>query len=102
MLKYFLLIAIHLYWLMFPRPLRRKCIFKCSCSHYVYNIANEYGFIEGCKSLYKRYKLCRYDYQIILYKNKFGIQLNDGSFLTRDQISEYIISKYPTYFIDQS
>jgi putative component of membrane protein insertase Oxa1/YidC/SpoIIIJ protein YidD len=62
-MKYLLLLLIRLYWLL-PKAWRRRCIFKCTCSHYVFQITRQYGFIAGIKALRKRYKQCRPGYNL--------------------------------------
>jgi putative component of membrane protein insertase Oxa1/YidC/SpoIIIJ protein YidD len=57
-MKYILMAAIQLYWLM-PKAARRKCIFKKTCSHYVYDAAKEKGIEAGLMALKQRYRQCR-------------------------------------------
>ena len=57
-MKYLLLLAIRIYWLI-PKSSRRRCIFKCNCSRYVYNITRKKGLVAGIKALSKRFRQCR-------------------------------------------
>lgn len=45
-----------MYWLLVPKHKRRKCLFKKSCSNYVYDITKSEGFISGLKAL--RFRMC--------------------------------------------
>lgn len=66
-MKHLLLIAIHLYWKLIPVKNRRRCIFKKSCSHYVFDIAKEQGFWEGIRAFHFRFQNCRSGFA--LFKN---------------------------------
>ncbi|HVW96607.1 MAG TPA: membrane protein insertion efficiency factor YidD [Mucilaginibacter sp.] len=52
---------IRIYWLL-PSGWRRGCVFKESCSRYVYRITTEQGFGAGMRALQKRYRCCRPGY----------------------------------------
>jgi len=84
-MKYILLIIIRLYWLI-PCTYRRKCIFKESCSHYVYKNTHKRGIIGGIKSLRQRVYTCRQPQGFI--ETKDGQQLvilADGNTIQREQ-----------------
>jgi putative component of membrane protein insertase Oxa1/YidC/SpoIIIJ protein YidD len=65
-MKYLILLTIRLHWLL-PKNKRRKCIFKKSCSNYVFEATRESGFLEELKAFYFRYKNCRGGFEI--FKN---------------------------------
>jgi len=86
-MKYILLVIIRLYWLI-PCKYRRKCIFKESCSRYVYRNTQERGIIGGMQSLKKRVCTCRNPKG--LFETKDGQQLiilADGSTILRRETS---------------
>jgi len=60
-----LLWLIKSYWLLIPPKKRNKCLFKKSCSNYVFDISKEEGMIKGLKALRYRFKHCRSGYYII-------------------------------------
>lgn len=60
-----LLFFIKMYWFLIPANKRKKCLFKKSCSHYVFDITKEDGITKGLKALNFRFKHCRPDYYII-------------------------------------
>jgi putative component of membrane protein insertase Oxa1/YidC/SpoIIIJ protein YidD len=66
-MKYIILLLIRSYWFLKPKYRKPRCIFKKSCSHYVFEITNEKGFLKGLKALHFRYKNCRYGYEF--FKN---------------------------------
>jgi uncharacterized protein len=57
-MRYLLLLVIQIYWRIIPPGERRSCIFRCSCSTFVYNIAKEQGFGPGMRALSYRIKNC--------------------------------------------
>lgn len=63
-MKYFLLASIKIYWLLIPISKRRKCLFKISCSNYVYSKTKHEGLISGIKALMFRVKNCNPNYYI--------------------------------------
>ncbi|QQX77230.1 membrane protein insertion efficiency factor YidD [Aequorivita iocasae] len=64
MIKAILILIIKCYWLIIPRSSRRKCLFKVSCSHYVYQQTKINGH-AGLRALLFRIKNCNPSYQII-------------------------------------
>lgn len=90
-MKWALLIAIKFYWIIFPEKKRRTCIFKESCSHYVYLHAEEGGFFEGFKALKLRLKQCKKGYQIYSGLQGFEMELADGTILKEDKIATKLL-----------
>lgn len=64
-MNFFLIWAIKGYWFLIPPKKRNKCLFKKSCSHYVFDIAKKNGLIKGLKALHYRFKHCRSGYYLI-------------------------------------
>ena len=64
-MKVLLLILIKTYWLLIPKSKRRKCLFKESCSNYVYEKTKREGLISGVKALKFRIKNCNSNYNLI-------------------------------------
>lgn len=62
-----LLFLIKIYWFIKPKNKKASCIFKKSCSNYVYETTKNKGLIAGLKSLKFRVKNCSYGFE--LYKN---------------------------------
>lgn len=72
-MKYLILFVIQMYWKFIPQSKRKKCIFKKSCSNYVFEETSEKGFINGLKAFQFRYKNCRGNFEI--FKNPVNDQL---------------------------
>jgi putative component of membrane protein insertase Oxa1/YidC/SpoIIIJ protein YidD len=64
-MKAFLLIIIKSYWILIPESKPRKCLFKKSCSNYVYEKTKTEGLISGVKALKFRIKNCNSNYNLI-------------------------------------
>ncbi len=69
-MKFILISLIKLYWLLIPKHKRRKCLFKKSCSSYVYDVTKTYGLISGLKALKFRINNCNPQYRIIEVKGE--------------------------------
>jgi putative component of membrane protein insertase Oxa1/YidC/SpoIIIJ protein YidD len=100
-MKQLLLITIKLYWKFIPEDKRRTCLFKESCSNYVFRHANEHGFLKGIFAFKNRLKKCRGGYELYTGENGFEMRLADGSVILEDEISynimEPIYKKIETY-----
>jgi uncharacterized protein len=90
-MNWVLLILIELYWKIFPPSMRRSCLFKETCSHYVYRQTREFGFFCGIKALRTRMKKCRKGYQLYTGNKGLEIKLVDGSILCEDEISPNLL-----------
>jgi putative component of membrane protein insertase Oxa1/YidC/SpoIIIJ protein YidD len=90
-MKFLILIVIKLYWMVFPEKRRRFCLFKETCSHYVYRHTAEGGFFKGTSALLRRFKKCRKGYQVYSSHTGFEMELADGSFLKEDEIAPRIL-----------
>lgn len=91
-MRYVLLAAIRAYWLLWPRHRNRGCIYRETCSHHVYRIAIEEGFVAGVNALLHRVRTCRPGYRPSSDASGLGLILNDGSFLPMALAAESIMS----------
>lgn len=91
-MKRLLIGAIKIYWKLVPAERRRKCLFKESCSIYVYKIAKAKGAIAGISALKRRFKQCRPGYKKIdLEDGSVFFLLIDGTIVESFQIkNEYL------------
>lgn len=100
-MKLILLGIIRLYWIIFPKYKRRSCVFKETCSNYVYRITIEKGFFNGLFALKKRIHQCRPGYTI--YKDEkndcFELYLKDGSIIRDDIISPNLLPPFNYSYI---
>ena len=86
-MKFTFLFLIKLYWKVIPERKRRNCLFKETCSHYVYRTTVEDGFFEGVGALRQRIKKCRKGFQLYSSLSGFEIELADGSVIKEEEIS---------------
>ncbi len=95
-MKYTFLVIIRLYWLLIPESKRRECVFRHSCSKYVFGVTSKEGFFEGMKAFYFRYKNCRNGFEV--FKNPMNGQIQmilpDKSVIEENDISERLIIKH--------
>lgn len=63
-MKYLLLLVIKIYQTFIPKKFRGECLFKESCSNFVYRITKEEGFKGGFNAFMYRYHNCRPDYHL--------------------------------------
>lgn len=93
-MKHLILFAIKMYWSCIPPSKRKKCIFKKSCSNYVFEITQEEGFINGLKAFRFRYKNCRGNF--IIFKNpitnKLQVLLPSQAIIETEEITERLIN----------
>jgi uncharacterized protein len=88
-MKIILLLAIKIYWAIFPKDKRRKCIFRLSCSKHVYQVTKQEGLLKGLSVLKNRYENCRSGYHIFenhIDGSKMMI-LPDGQLLQENEIA---------------
>ena len=85
-MRFILLVGIRIYW-MIPKIWRRECIFKESCSNYVYRITKRYGYKLGILALQKRYQKCRPGYYRITNQK---VRLADNSIVSSILLNETI------------
>lgn len=82
-----------MYWNLIPACKRKKCIFKKSCSNYVFEITQKEGFIKGLKAFQFRYKNCRGNFAIFKnpLTNEIQMILPSQIIINRDEIAERLI-----------
>lgn len=87
-----MLFIIKCYWQVVPPHKRRYCLFRESCSRYVFRVVLEQGSIQGFKAFARRYRTCRPGYQIDRLPNgqPFVIFPN-GEIIDEQLISEHLI-----------
>lgn len=82
------MLLIKLYWNI-PKSKRRRCIFKTSCSQFVYKTTKEKGFIEGLVALKFRVENCNGKFQI--YEDSIDgskkMVLQNGQIIENDEIA---------------
>lgn len=94
-----LLLAIRIYWKI-PTRLHEKCIFRESCSHYVYRMAKEQGFRMGIKALRERNDLCRPGYVVYRSEGRYYMQTASGRLIDEKDIAMSELPPQNKNFID--
>ncbi|MCQ9641151.1 membrane protein insertion efficiency factor YidD [Chryseobacterium sp. WG14] len=91
-MKSLLILLIKMYWMVIPPAKRRKCIFRTSCSKYVYERTINDGFISGLKAFKYRFKNCRSGAYIIEnLSGEIQIILPNQQVLNETEVSERFI-----------
>lgn len=83
-----------MYWKCIPAFKRKKCIFKKSCSNYVFEVTQKEGFIKGLKAFIFRYENCNGNFQIFKnpINNKIQMILPTQIIIESEEIAERLIS----------
>ena len=93
-MNHLILFAIKIYWNIIPPSKRKKCIFKKSCSNYVFEITQKEGFINGLKAFKFRYQNCRGNF--VVFQNpiidKIQMILPSQMIIEREEIAERLIN----------
>ncbi|MET3537031.1 membrane protein insertion efficiency factor YidD [Chryseobacterium limigenitum] len=94
-MKHILILLIRTYWIIIPAQKRRKCIFRISCSKYVYEKTINEGFIPGLKAFKYRFQNCRSGAHLIEnpITRKYQIILPGNQILNEEEISKHLINR---------
>jgi len=83
--------VIRAYWLVWPQRRRRRCIYRETCSKYVFRMTENFGLRAGLKALWQRYRSCRPGYEICTAGGSIHVKLVDGTLLPATEASESTI-----------
>jgi len=86
--------AIEYYWKTRPESQRKICIYRITCSRYVYNELENNGFIAGIRAYFYRIKSCNHGYELILKKDMVVIKDCNGNLILENDISPLIIKEF--------
>ncbi|MDI9310437.1 MAG: membrane protein insertion efficiency factor YidD [Limnohabitans sp.] len=94
-MKHLILLIIRLYWLTKPKNRRPKCIFRQSCSNFVYEETLQNGFLKGLKAFHYRFKNCRSGFEIFKNptSNKIQMILPSKKVIEEEEIAERLVIK---------
>lgn len=89
-MKYLILIFIRIYWIIIPSGKRKSCLYKESCSRYIYRIAKTQGFKPGIKAFWRRWKTCRPGYGYLWNEDtgRFDLVLKEGTILPFEHVAD--------------
>lgn len=83
--------CIRQYWKYIPEEKRQVCLYKESCSRYVYRIFQEQGFLKGLQAMKYRFKNCHNNYSFITRDNKIYIETRTGDHIDQENISTKLL-----------
>ena len=93
-MKNLFLIVLTIYQFSIPKRFRRKCLFKESCSHYVYRRTKEDGFSAGISALRYRIHNCKTNYFITENNGKILLVTTRYEVIEEDFLSQKIINEF--------
>jgi len=93
-MRFVFMLIIKFYQAFTPKAFRGKCLFKESCSNYVYRITKEVGLKDGINSFLFRLKNCRPGYYMIEEADKILLITVKNWVVEEKDISEKIINEY--------
>lgn len=92
-MKYILTTLIKLYWRFIPKSCRRQCLFKVSCSNYVYDITMNQGLINGIKALQLRINNCNPRYNILTINDEKVLVSATNRVFKEQELNQAIINE---------
>lgn len=90
-MRLILIVIIKLYWLLIPKHRRRRCLFKKSCSIYVYEITKSEGLISGLGALRYRINNCNSHYNIMKINGEKVLVSKTNKVFNKKQINTSIL-----------
>lgn len=93
-MRLLLLLGIQLYWRLWPARLRRSCLFRESCSRYVYRATARSGASAGFAALWERARRCRGGYSVETFAGQLVVRLADDSILSESEASPGLLQPY--------
>lgn len=99
MFRNLFLLLIKAYWNFLPENKRRVCLYKESCSKFVYRVTEQQGLIKGLLSFRDRMKNCDQKYQIIKRENTIQVLTVKGVIIEEKDINPFIIKHLDTITI---
>jgi len=97
-MKYLLLLVIKFYQTFAPKKYRGKCLFKESCSTFVYRITKNEGFKSGFKALMYRYHNCRPGYHLSVENGMELLRTIENEVIEKSLINDRIFFEQSKFF----
>ena len=98
-MKYLLLLVIRIYWKI-PTKWHDRCIFRETCSHYVYRIASQQGFLAGLRAFRLRRQLCRPGYVVYRSQGRYYLRTSNGTVFEEDDIALSELPPHNQHILD--
>ena len=86
--------AIEYYWNARPENQRKICIYRITCSRYVYNEFENNGCIAGIRAYFYRMKSCNHGYKLSLKKDMVVIKDCNGNLILENDINPLIVKEF--------
>lgn len=99
-MKWLILKSIEMYWVVIPDSFKGICLFKESCSRFVYRKLKNDGFIAGIQAFFYRFSVCRKPFTIVTLPNEKRLILNlcNGDHVDESSINPHLLEKSkPSY-----
>ena len=93
-MKTLILWFIHGYWRLVPESRRRQCLFRESCSNYVFRRTRDQGALAGLSALKIRWHRCRPGYSVVASGDGLALLCTDGSFVDGTHVAPEILSPF--------
>jgi putative component of membrane protein insertase Oxa1/YidC/SpoIIIJ protein YidD len=90
-LKHFIRWLIRRYWAVTPTRLRRTCLFRETCSQYVYRLTEEAGARAGLAALWIRRVRCSGAYRLVVGADAVRFVTRDGAVIPWDELNSSAI-----------
>lgn len=90
-MKYLLLLVIRIYQTFIPKKFRGECLFKESCSNFVYRVTKEKGLKGGINAFMYRFRNCRSDYYISEENGKLSLITVENEVVEESLLDERIL-----------
>jgi uncharacterized protein len=86
--------SIEHYWNTVPEDKRKICIYRITCSKFVYNKFNNNGFVSGILAYFYRMKSCNHKYIISHKNNMVIIKDSQGNIIEENEINPLIVKEF--------
>ena len=91
-MKHLFRVLIQAYWILIPEKHRKTCLFRESCSRYVYRETTKNGFLAGIGAIRQRFLVCRTEYELTSKNGTIILHLCDGTQIFEDGIAFNLIN----------
>ena len=88
-----LALAVRAYWIFWPKRWKKTCIYKESCSRYVYRLALETGTLAGLAGFFRRMRTCRTGYRFVVAESVLFMEAADGTLIHRSDLSAALLEE---------
>lgn len=94
-MRWVLILFIRVYR-RFPDRLKRRCLFKETCSTLALRVAKEEGFLAACRAMRVRFSLCRPAYSVY-YDHRirdWQVEFPNHTRMSSSEIADFVLEPY--------